>query len=616
MRQLLNIFIILIFGFIALNLALSLPFYYSWDMDMITVTDLLLLKDNMMPVHLNHPGMGMYWLMTNVQSAAEYFNLVTPLKLSNLSESYEPLLLVAEHSQLMRITNVFACLGIAIFLWAALRKFFAKTFLADTLVLLVFLTLPGLWKYDLLMVRTEIYSLLFWSISLFFLLRSADEDTVTYNAILAGFFASLSFFTKIQVFFLLPLLVFFYTLKQEKSLKINNAFKFRYWWFLGTFIIMAAIAVASPLPDNVADFANRYWVNKFFFCFVLALYVVKRLQKIDRFVPLTQFFTAFYFGALLVVFLPLLSSLNFSSALLYGFLNFKVLFLRISRFASLGQFDIIYNAQGLLAANWLYVISAFLLLIYSWLKLGRHVSLIIIFAIMTAQLLLGARISIQDSLWIEIPFLVVAILLLSRFNKYFTLSLLTVFLLFNINKATEFKSLKLEEQIAYYDGLMYFRGIFVQGNYTAAMDARYTNPESKINALQLANRISEIKNILFLNFSNTNLNLRDVSGNQNFWAINLKNHASEELLLYYRPDQTQKIYWPASHDLNMVTVENCEKIPLPQAAFGEKQYVGFILKGLIGKGREIPVHCKIKSSTYNGAFVSVEHIPQATFVGY
>lgn len=616
MRQLVHIFIIIIFTLLGLNLTLSLPFYYSWDMDLITLTDLLLIKDNMMPAHINHPGLGMYWLLMNVQSFAEFFGLVTDLKLSTLFNSVEPMLLVAEHSQLMRIANSLTCIGIAVVLWASLRRYFLKNYVADILVLLVFLTLPGLWRYDLLMVRTEIYSLFFWCLSLFFILRAADEDKTTYNSVLAGFFAGLSFFTKIQAFFLLPLLVLFYVLKQEKSVQPRKVFTFRYWWFLGVFLIFSLCSVFAFLPDYKADFAERYWLNKFFFVFIATLYLIKRLQKIERFTALTQFLSAFLMGALSVVFLPILSSLSWDNAIRYGFLNFKILFLRITRFANVGQLDILNNTSGLLSANWYYVLLAVALIVFCWFKFGKKYALIFIIAILSMQFLLGARVNLQDSLWIEIPFIVASILLLSYFNKYYAMGFAALILAFNVYKTTGFNKFQIEEQIAYYDGLIYFNGVFVQGQYTQEMHRRYASMESRTNALQLGSKVSEIKRILFVNFSKTNLNLRDVTGNQNFWAIRLNRHEGNSLSLLYRADQTNKIYWPLGFDLNTVTVENCEKISLPELEMNSKKYVGFALKGKIGKGQETPVYCNLQSTNFQNAFISVEHIPQATFVGY
>lgn len=616
MRQLVHIFIIIIFTLLGLNLTLSLPFYYSWDMDLITLTDLLLIKDNMMPAHINHPGLGMYWLLSIVQSFAEFFGLVTDLKLSTLFDSTEPMLLIAEHSQLMRIANSLTCIGIGVVLWASLRRYFLKNYVADILVLLVFLTLPGVWRYDLLMVRTEIYSLFFWCLSLFFILRAADEDKTTYNSVLAGFFAGLSFFTKIQAFFLLPLLVFFYVLKQEKSVEPRKIFTFRYWWFLATFLVFTICSIFAFLPDYKADFAERYWVNKFFFVFIGALYLIKRLQKIEKFTALTQFLSAFLIGALSVVFLPVLSVLSWNNAVRYGFLNFKILFSRITRFANVGQFDILNNSTGLFAANWFYVILTVALLVFCWFKYGKKYALIFILALLSVQFLLGARVNLQDSLWIEIPFIVASVLLLSYFNKYFAMGFAALILTFNIYKTTGFDKYKMEQQIAYYDGLIYFDGVFVRGQYTQEMHRRYANIESRTNALQLASRVSEIKKILFVNFIDTNLNLRDVTGNQNFWAVRLNRLEGNSLSLLYRPDQTQKIYWPVGFDINSVSAENCQKISVPEVEMNSTKYVGFALKGKLGKGQESPVVCKVSAANFQTAFVSVEHIPQATFVGY
>lgn len=89
----------------AIHLTLTLPFYFSWDMDLITITDMLLMKSDMLPAHINHPGMGMYWLLENLQTLAQKFNLITKVAITDLFNSLEPMLIVAEQSVFMRICN-------------------------------------------------------------------------------------------------------------------------------------------------------------------------------------------------------------------------------------------------------------------------------------------------------------------------------------------------------------------------------------------------------------------------------------------------------------------------------------------------------------------------------
>lgn len=610
-----QIFIILVFSSLAVHLSLTLPFYFSWDMDLITITDMLLMKSNMLPAHINHPGMGMYWLLENLQTLAQEFGLITKVAITDLFTSIEPMLVLAEQSVFMRICNALVCIGVSVALWLTTRKEFSDSKILDTLLLLVFLTIPGFWRYDMHMIRTESYSIFFWAISLYYTLRASEEKIIGTNALLAGFFASLSFFTKIQVFFLLPLLGLLYQLRQTSEKEIAPLYKYRFWVFISVFILMTIVSIFASLPSYKADFAQRYWLNKFFFAFVLLLYFIKRAQKFERLKNLTHFLSAFLIGAALVVFLPVFSSMKFLTGLQYGFASFKLLFLRITRFADLGQLDILNNLQILIAANWKYLLIAFLVIGISWYKTKKHIVFALVSVLMLAQITLGVRSGPQDSMWAEIPFLVAAVLFSYSAHRWAAYLVFPALLCLNIQNTTGFRKFELSRTIAYYDSLMYFNGVFIQGEYTQSMYSRYPTLESKNNAILLGNRVGEIKSVLANNFANSDVTLKDVTGTAETWIVSMRAEKDSSVYLFYRPDQTQKIYFPegTSPDFKL---ENCDKTPAPEITFQGKKHIGFSLKGLIGKGRETPTYCVVTTDQLKNSVIVVQPYAQATFVGY
>lgn len=612
MKKFIHIFIIIIFSALAIHLTLTLPFYFSWDMDLITITDMLLMKSDMLPAHINHPGMGMYWLLENLQTLAQKFNLITKVAITDLFNSLEPMLIVAEQSVFMRICNALVCVGVSVALWLATRKEYSRSLFLDTLLLFVFLTIPGFWLYNTHMIRTETYSIFFWSLSLYYTLRAAEEEKIGANSLLAGFFASLSFFTKIQVFFLLPMLGLLYQIRQNSKKEITPLYKYRFGVFLFVFVLMTLASVFAFLPSYKADFAQRYWLNKFFFAFIFLLYFIKRIQKIDALKNLVNFLSTFLVGAALVVFLPIFSSFSFTTGLKYGFASFKLIFLRITRFADLGQLDVINNLTVLISTNWKYLLIAFFVITISWYKTKKHYVFTFVTFLLLVQISLGVRAGPQDSMWLEIPFLVAAVVFTYSAHKWAAYFVFPALLLLNIYNSTSFSKFELSRNIAYYDSLMYFKNVFYEKDYTPGMQARYPTVESKNLALLLASRVSEAKNILANNFAKSDVGLKDVTGTSNSWIISLRNETDSEIYLLYRPDQTQIIYFPENTPADF-NLENCDKSPAPDFVYLGKKYTGFSLKGLVGKYRETPTFCVIKTDFLKSSIVVVELKAQASF---
>ena len=199
-------FLILLTGFAALKLAGMYPFYYSWDMDLTILQDMLLLQDDQLPTHYIHPGFGMNYVLFWVYDIAQNLGLITKVSIANFGEALQPLLVIAEQMDFLRQVNAIFCIMLAVVFWQALSLMFPSSKWRSTLLLVLCLLMPSLWNYDIALIRTETYSLLFWTMALLFTLTGASEttDEKRLNRFIycIGFFSALSFFLqRFKVFF-------------------------------------------------------------------------------------------------------------------------------------------------------------------------------------------------------------------------------------------------------------------------------------------------------------------------------------------------------------------------------------------------------------------------------
>lgn len=197
-----------------LNMNTNYPFYFIWDMDHTTVVDLLLIQNGELPDHINHTGYGMYFFLKFLHLLSAKFGLVSIFDLSDLSSSIQPILAVAELTDFIRRISPALALSIVMILGISLARM-TNRFTLICLGLLSLLTLPSL-LYHSAFVRSELYSIFFFAVSVCFILMAASTPLEKIKAWIffvvgAGFFAGLSYLTKFQgVFYFIFLPIFFY----------------------------------------------------------------------------------------------------------------------------------------------------------------------------------------------------------------------------------------------------------------------------------------------------------------------------------------------------------------------------------------------------------------------
>jgi len=266
----------------------------------------------------------------------------------NLSQSLNPILGLAELTEFNRAHSPFVSWLIALCLWLFVQLTYKPGPWFALLTLLFFLTQESL-LYNATLIRSEQYSILFWSLALLVLSLwqvSSRRRTRCIWLFLAGICLGISFITKLQALFHLLLVPLFFLLFQESKFRLVEQVDFapgaRFRrLFLG--INLASLAVFGGLfwaaqnhtVDGVATFAEGFRCAKITYPFAFLLltsplaYLYLSKQKFSfpalNVLSLSTLLTA---GFLSSFFLHFAAFLTPSTSVDYMLAAFKLLFIR------------------------------------------------------------------------------------------------------------------------------------------------------------------------------------------------------------------------------------------------------------------------------------------------
>jgi hypothetical protein len=270
----------------------SYPYYHIWDMDYITALDTVLIQSDMRPGQNCHPSFGMYLILNFSEKIAHYFGVLSAINLDELGSCLNPLSAMAELTDFVRLHSPFLALAIAGFLAMSLRRIFNISS-AYSLLFFAVLGIQGSLLYHSCIIRSEFYSVFFWSISLFAVsiaVKSKDGIWRVIALLLTGVLLGLTFFTKIQsIFYVLIAPLFFIQLvflfeedQQEErpaitgkrvftaiSVSISN---------LLAFIILGVISYHTSIPRGVRTWAISFGIQPIAVAFFLGFFSLVALQ--------------------------------------------------------------------------------------------------------------------------------------------------------------------------------------------------------------------------------------------------------------------------------------------------------------------------------------------------
>lgn len=327
------------------------PYYFIWDMDHITCLDTVLIQSGLLPDQICHPSFGVYLPLFFSEKIAHFFGILSALDLADIAGSLNPLAMMAELTDFVRLHSPFLSVGIAVLLSITIYLMFgmSRWFL---LFFLVFLGVQESLVYHSSMVRSELYSVFYWSGAVLTMAAAAKAGgpVKRYVGLLAtGVLLGLCFLSKIQSLFYLAaapvllLLIFSFFKGSQKQDRRNLTRKGAFWvlavslFNVAAFLVLGIASYSTPIPRGVPTWAAAFRVTPiavlFFsvllslFLFQLFLYLAKRVSS-DTF-RFSCFFSIIAAGFILSFALYFLLYSDAGVSLNYALLNFKMVFLRV-----------------------------------------------------------------------------------------------------------------------------------------------------------------------------------------------------------------------------------------------------------------------------------------------
>lgn len=444
---LISSFIILICWFLLISF--NYPYYFIWDMDCITAVDTVLIQSGELPDHIHHTGFGMYLPMVFTEKIAHAFGSLSAITLEELDNSLNPVVPMAELTEFLRLHSPFLAIGIIGLLCAALYVMYRTPWPCIFFFVLILGTQESL-TYQASVIRTEFYSIFFWSaavLAIFIAVKNANSISRYICFLFSGIFLGLSYQTKVQSIFyaLVFVLILFHLFLYERpeSKNQNREIIKADYFILGlslvsviSFFILAVAAYQTVVPENIPTWSSGYGITKvtvFFFCSLTALFLTNLFfilrKKVNSIIfVLSAGLSVIAFGFMVSFALHLLVYPDISMSLKYMLLDFKMIFLRISYVSQLKDFDECLN-NILLYVKYnpvLFVVNLLLLLI---LIIGRSLNfikitkgqLLICVSITTIAILnifLATRFSLRDLIWKELLINFSSMLYFSVILKY------------------------------------------------------------------------------------------------------------------------------------------------------------------------------------------------------
>ncbi len=226
LRISMTIGLLLVFSWYYLSLTYQIPFDLAWDMDLLTINDVLLINSTQLPLHNDHPKFGMNLLMSQALEIGRFFDIVSVSRFSELQQSPSPLIAIAELTLFLRQTE-----AVIVWLTLLLTLFvFWRLFPRQHLLLILSIPLLGLQTgllYCAMVIRTEAISIFFLllGLALFCGLQQLKQLRFELMAWLAGGFCfGLALLTKLQAIQAAPLflLICAYVYTQAKLPETNE----------------------------------------------------------------------------------------------------------------------------------------------------------------------------------------------------------------------------------------------------------------------------------------------------------------------------------------------------------------------------------------------------------
>lgn len=327
------------------------PYYFMWDMDHVTCLDTVLIHSGLLPDHICHPNSGMYLFLILSEKIAYFFGVISALNLAEVAGSLNPLAVMAELTDFVRLHSPFLAIGVVVLLGMAIQVIFRMS-RWWVLFFVVFLGVQESLIYDSSMVRSELYSVFYWCGAVLTMAAAVKTSgpVKRYAGLLAtGVLLGLCFLSKVQSLFylaaapILLLLMFSFcedsqehgrrglTSKGASRVLAVSAFN------VIAFVLLCIFSYSTPIPPGIPTWAAAFQVTPISALLFLALlslllcqlYLYQTNRVSSDIFELSSFFSVIGAGFILSFALLFLFYSNTALSLQYSLISFKILFLRV-----------------------------------------------------------------------------------------------------------------------------------------------------------------------------------------------------------------------------------------------------------------------------------------------
>ena len=309
-----------------------------FDSDWFNIYNILLLNSGYQQEFYDHPALSLYLISSTILKFYDFFNSNLNFQIDTINDAENLDIYFAKIFSIARYINAVAHSLCVFFLYIILNKFKCEKIFS--IILLFSLVFSNFFLINLFQIRPEIYSILFFLISLSSLLHYFENKKKIYFLLVSGFCAGFAYISKIQIIFFLGFLVLiiphipfilkknyqdkFNTTADQENIKFYNIFFYSY--LLVSFLyILVEIFIIYPHPRYInhpkIDLYLFIVFNIFYFSYLKFLTANSYYSYRKNFFIYAVFLIGFLISIFFLIFINLIDLFAINHNIYFKYLN-------------------------------------------------------------------------------------------------------------------------------------------------------------------------------------------------------------------------------------------------------------------------------------------------------